>query len=118
MIDAWIDLLIREQPVEKLPPHQRQVGPRRNRRHECDRPLFRFAVPKVLENGVLQPSQHLRDAEFALVERMICAVDRTTHSATFACLPVVAFDKLVRFRVLSELLQDSVLLSGVVVVCN
>ena len=106
MVDAGVDVLVRQQPVQELPVDARQIRPIRNSLDELHRPLSGTCDWQTLKDRVLKPRQRLRDPEPRLILRVVTRVQRAPHRAPLPIMPVaVALDQLVGLCVCSELLE-------------
>jgi len=88
VIDAGIDALVRQQPVQQLPMHARQILPRPDCTHEPLRPLTRLIDRKALKNTVFQSSQIDRNSEPDFVLNMISVPEQASDGAALAIFPV------------------------------
>jgi len=118
MIDAGVDLFVRQQPVQELPLHAREIGSSPDRAHEPQRPFFCVAVREVFKNRIFKSREGLRDTEARLVFCVIAGVNGAADRATFALVPVLAFDDFIGVIVLAKLSEDCDLLRFTSVVGN
>src|SRR5690349_7469195 len=94
MIDTGVYILICYKPVQKFPPHKRQITSWLDGVHETQRPVFSQIVLQSLKYTVFQSCKHLRDTEARFIFKMIptvyCTPDRTA-SPVFPILPFYDF---------------------------
>src|ERR1044072_2774396 len=106
MIDTGVYILICYKPVQKFPPHKRQITSWLDGVHETQRPVFSQIVLQSLKYTVFQSCKHLRDTEarfiLSVLTTVYCAADRTASPV----FPILSFYYLIGKRMRLKLRND------------
>ena len=104
MRDAWVDRLIRDEPVQKLPTNTGQIRAWLDGRHQALGPRASRGHWQALEDAIFQTGEHHGDTEPRLVLHVIARMERAADRATLPIGPVpVSLNQLVRRAVAREL---------------